>query len=49
MQAMETWRTDSNQRDAVGLATELNSASTYLESLRGTDSSADESSAAERC
>jgi hypothetical protein len=47
MQALETWRTDSKKRDAVALATELNSESTYLERWRGSDSSADESSVAE--
>jgi hypothetical protein len=47
MQALETWRTDSNKRHAVSLATELNSESTYLERLCGSESSADESSIAE--
>jgi|HubBroStandDraft_1064217.scaffolds.fasta_scaffold61471_2 hypothetical protein len=49
MQALEICRTASNKRDAVALATELNSESTYLERLcgSGTDSSADESVVAE--
>jgi hypothetical protein len=45
MQALKTWRTASNKRDAVALVTELNSESTYLERLwgGGTDRSTDES------